>query len=89
MSSQLPCTGDRGLLISSLEPKTMTRSPRKRPEMTESTSSDDVPITVYRGSWVIEIVPGAETVTFSPRKRPELTESTSSDDVSITVYRGS
>ena len=72
------------------EKKKVTYSPRKWPEMTESTSSDDVPITMYRGSWVVEIVPGTKkTVTYSPRKWPEMTESTSSYDVPITVYRGS
>ena len=54
--------------------------------MTESTSSDDVPVTMYRGSWVVVIVPGGKTVTYSPRIRPEITESTSSQDVPITVY---
>ena len=57
--------------------------------MTESASFDDVPITMYRGTWVVEIAPEAKTVTYSPGKRPELTESTSSDDIPITMYQGS
>ena len=58
--------------------------------MTESMSFDDVQIIMYRGSWVVEIIPEAKkNVTYSPIKWPEMTESTSSDDVPITVYRGS
>ena len=67
----------------------MCYSPQKRPEMTKSTSFDDVPIFVYPGSLAVEIVPGAKkTVCYSPRKRPEMTKSTSLDDVPIFVYLG-
>ena len=126
-TSQLPCTRDHGLLKSSAEPKTVTHSPRKRPEMTESTISDDFPITMYQGhgcwnrpqiknsdlvpmktarktestssndvtiivyreSLVFKPSPEPKTVTYSPWKRLEITELTSSDDVPIIVYRGS
>ena len=57
--------------------------------MTKSTSFDDVPIFVYRGSRAVEIVSGAKkTMCYSPRKRPEMTKTTSFDDVSIFVYPG-
>ena len=67
----------------------MDYSPRKRPEMTEITSFDDVSRVVYLGSWGVEILPGSKTVDYSPRKRPEMPEITSFDDVSRVVYRGS
>ena len=39
-------------------PKTVDYSPRKRPEMPEITSFDDVSIVVYLESWGVEILPG-------------------------------
>ena len=58
--------------------------------MTKSTSFDDVPIFVHRGTRACEIVSGAKkTVCYRPRKWPEMTKSTSFDDVPIFVYWGS
>ena len=45
---------------SSRDPKIMDYSPRKRPEMPEITSFDDIPIFVYPGSRSVEIVSGAK-----------------------------
>ena len=67
----------------------MCYSPWKRLEMTKSTSFDDVPISMYPGSWAAEIVSRAKkTMCYSPQKRPEMTKTTSFDDVSIFVYPG-
>ena len=57
--------------------------------MPEITSFDDVSRVVYRGSLVIEILPGPKTVDYSPRKRPEIPEITSFDNAARVVYRGS
>ena len=63
-------------------------SPRKPPQMTKSTCSDNVAIFVYRGSRAVEIAPGAKNVCCNPRKRPEMTKSTCFDDGPIFVYGG-
>ena len=49
----------------------------------------DFQITMYQGSWAIEIIPGAKTVRYSPRKRLEMTKFTRFDDFQFIVYRGS
>ena len=67
----------------------MCYSPQKWPEMTKSTSFDDVPIFVYPGSRAVEIVPGAKNGVLYTTKQPEMTKSTSFDDVPIFVYPGS
>ena len=51
------CTGGHGAPKSSRDPKSVDYSPRKRPEMTEITSFDDVSRVVYRGLWGVEILP--------------------------------
>ena len=88
-TSKLPCTGCHGPLKSSPEPKPVCYSPRKRPEMTKFMSFVDFQITMYQGSWAVEMVPGAKTTRYSPRKRPEMIKSTSFVDFQITTYRGS
>ena len=42
------------------DPKIVDYSPRKRPEMPEIPSFDDVSRVVYWGSWGVEILPGPE-----------------------------
>ena len=59
-TSQFSCTRGLEPLKSCLEPKTMCYSPRRWPEMTKSTSFDDLPIYVYQGSLAVEIVSGAK-----------------------------
>ena len=51
----------------------MDYSPRKRPEMLEITSFDDVARVVYRGSRRIEILPGPKNHG-RPQKRLEMAE---------------
>ena len=68
MTSQFLCTEGHELLRSSPESKTMCYSPRKRPEMTKSTSFDDIPIFVYPGSPTVEIVPRAKDCVLYPTK---------------------
>ena len=53
---------------SSTDTKTVCYSAQKRLEMPETTSVDDVQIAVYRGSWVIEIVPGPQNRVLYPIK---------------------
>ena len=57
--------------------------------MTKFMSCVDLQITMYKGSWAVEMVPGAKTTRYSPRKRPEMIKSTSFVDFQITTYRGS
>ena len=57
--------------------------------MTKFTSFVDIQITVYRGSWAVEIVPGTKTVRYGPLKWQEMTKFTSFVDFQITVYRAS
>ena len=57
--------------------------------MTKLMSFVDFQITMYQGSWAVEMVPGAKTTLYSPRKRPEMIKSTSFVDFQITTYRGS
>ena len=52
------CTLRQRALKSSRDRKTVDYSPRKRPEMPEITSLDDVVIVVYQGSRGTEILPG-------------------------------
>ena len=80
------CTGGHRASKSSRNPKTMDWCPRKRPEMSETTSFDDAAIVVYRGSQGVEILPGPKTVDYSTRKRPEMPETTSFDDGARFVY---
>ena len=82
------CSGGHGASKSSRDPKTVDYSPRKRPEMREITSFDDVARVLYRGSRCIEILPGHENMDYSPRKWPEMREITSFDDAARVVYRG-
>ena len=87
MTSQCSCTLGHEPVKSSPEPKTVCYSPRKRPEMTKSTSFDDVPIFVYQGSRAVEIVFGAKKIVcYSPWKRPEMNKSTSFDDFPMFMY---
>ena len=58
--SQFSCIGGHEPLKTSSELNTVCYSPQKRPEMTKLTSFDDVPISMYRGSRAVEIVPGAK-----------------------------
>ena len=57
--------------------------------MTKFMSFVDFQITMYRGSWAVEMVPGAKTTCYSPRKWPEMIKSMSFVDFQITAYRGS
>ena len=52
------CTGGHRASKSFRDPKTVDYNPRKRPEMPEITSFDDVSRVVYRGSWGVEILLG-------------------------------
>ena len=52
------CIGDDGAWKSTLDPKTVDYSTRKRPEMPEITSFDDAARVMYRGSQKMEIHPG-------------------------------
>ena len=55
-TSQFSCTSGHQPLKSSPEPKTVCYRSQKRPEMTKSTSFDDVPIFVYSGSRAVHKV---------------------------------
>ena len=68
-TSKLLCTEGHGPLKSFPEPKTVRRNPWQRPEMIKFTRFDDFQITVYRGSWAVEIVPGAKNRVLYPMKK--------------------
>ena len=88
-TSKFLCTWGHEPFKSSPRPKIVCYSPRKRPEMTKSTSFDDVPIFLYPGHEPLKSSPERKIVCYSPRKWPEMTKSTSFDDVPIFVYTGS